>query len=299
MRYSDPVQQKETERRADAAVSFAISQDTRLSSGVLDTFKARGQAAYEKAAVSVLESSDTGVPTLFGAAFVSLVERESLLGRIDGAIEVPLGTAGRIQLGAIVGAAVEEAGVKPISTLAFSLAPSPKKVSATIVASAEFFRSFKPEDQAVIRRQLVSAAATASDALLIETLTAAAAHGTATAAALLGQLTNVKRPVVIGGFDTLVPLAATMQALIALGVQVLASPAANGRLIAFDASALLIASDPIVVQTARDANITLTDSGSPADDTVVSLFQENLLAIRAEQFVQLAVQPGAVSWATV
>jgi hypothetical protein len=295
----DLVQEKELAARADAAVALAISKDTRLSSGVIDTFCQRGFQRYEKAAVSVLESTDDHVPNMFSSALLALIERESLAGRIEGAIDVPLGTAGRIQLGAIVGAAVEEGASKPIGTLGFALAPNPRKVSATVITSTEFFRSFKPEDQAMIRRQLVAAAAAASDAVLVEALTTAAAHGTATPGALLAQLHAARKPVLIADFTTLVPLAATLLAIRELGVQVLASPAAAGKLIALDAAGLLRASDPIRVEIARDANVLLDDGGSPSGTEIVSLFQRNLLGIRAEQFVQLAVQPQSIAWATV
>jgi hypothetical protein len=296
---SDFVQTKETELRADAMIALAIAKDTRLSTDTLDTFNRRTGHRYTKAAADILQSTDDNVANMFGSAFLAAVERESLAGQIVGAARASLGTASRIQTAAIVGTVVGEGAVKPISELAFSVERDPKKVSAVVVASTEALRSFSEADQAALRRVLVSAVAVSSDDVLIDVLTAGSPHGSALPGALLAQLGNVRRPVLVGSYLELVPLAATLTALRELGIQILASPSAAGKLVAFDASALLIASDPIRVDVARDANITLTTTGSPADDDVVNLFARNLRALRAEQFVQFAIHPSAVAWSPV
>ncbi len=75
---------------------------------------------------------------------------------------------------------------------------------------------------------------------------------------------------------------------------VLVSAAASGRLIAVDAGGLLLAEDPVRVETARHADIEMSDAPSGGPRT--GLWQTNTAALRAEQFVRIGVRPDAVAW---
>ena len=125
---------------------------------------------------------------------------------------------------------------------------------------------------------------------------------TATPGALLEAISSgaPSRPYLVGGLDELLSLSSgTLRDLRDLNVGILPSPAAQGLLLAVDATGILIAEAPTDVQTARHANMVLDDGGSPQFTTVINLWQGNLSAIRAERFVRFTVRPEAVAYAAV
>ena len=90
-----------------------------------------------------------------------------------------------------------------------------------------------------------------------------------------------------------------MRDLAALNIPVIPTPAASGVIIAVDVAGLLLDGARIEIATARHANLTLTDGagGSPAGQ-VVNLWSRNLIALRAERFIQVAARDGAIAWAS-
>jgi hypothetical protein len=106
---------------------------------------------------------------------------------------------------------------------------------------------------------------------------------------------NPRRPTLIGGYDSLIPLAPTLRDIRELGVNILVTPAATGLLIAVDGAGLLISEGDIEVTTARHATVSL--AGSPSVPNL-NLWQSNLIALRAEQFVRFAVRDGATAYAS-
>jgi hypothetical protein len=311
MRYAaDIVQTKELTDRASALVAYAVAQDPAFSMGALTGFEARGWSKYAhhvKAAVAALDSSDATMalgPLV--TAFIGAVDRESILGALDGAVRVPLAAPGgaRIQIGHVETSPASEGELKSVARVDYLAAPDdfPQKIIAQIVASAEALRRLDPTTQAALSRHLVSATAAATDVALVTALTTGSPASSADVATLLSSISGgaPRRPYLIGGLDSLLSLApGTLRDVRDLGVTVLQTPAAAGRLIAVDASGLLIADDgEATIETARHANMILDDgSGSPST-TVVSLWSRNLVCLRSERSTQFALRSGAVAFAS-
>ena len=116
--------------------------------------------------------------------------------------------------------------------------------------------------------------------------------GTVTPAALLAAISNgaPRRPFLIGGYDTLLALdAGTVRDLAALNLGVLPSGAAAGQLFAVDAAGVLVEDGGIIVQTARDATMTI-------NGTATNLWAANLACVRAERLLRISVRAGAAAY---
>lgn len=304
----DPLREFETESRATAAIAWAISSDAYWSAEAVTTFKQKGWARYaddlegirRKAGVSVMASTDDGVAEApLNSAFWSLVERQSILGALEGALRVPLNVATRVQVGTVTATAVAEGGLKPVARMTFDVnTTDPTKVVGEVVVSDEFLRTTNTVAQRAVSRQLVSATAVATDAELVSTLTADAATGTDVSALFAAVSDGAPaNPILIGGLDTLLDLADQLAGFRSLGIVIVPSAAAAGKLIALDGSGLLIGGgDDATIATARHATILMDDGGSPPGTTTLSLFQRNVSAIRAERSFKFAVRDGAVAW---
>jgi hypothetical protein len=83
---------------------------------------------------------------------------------------------------------------------------------------------------------------------------------------LLAQIGSATCPTLIGGYDALIPPAAALLPLDKLGVSILASPSANGKLIAVDAGAMLLAMDEPQLSIAGHATVLLTDGALSGHD---------------------------------
>lgn len=302
MRLSDFTTDLDQQRKASAAVGLALSKDTYLHSDGLEAFTQRGFGRFVKTAVDPILSTDTGVSDVpLNAAFLAQTDRTSAIGKLIalGVTTIPLGGASRLQVGTVVAEEVEEGALKPIAGLAFSLGGLPRKTAATIVLSADAARSLAPQMQTGLTSMLASAVAAASDRLLVSLLTAGAQASDATIGGVLAALVNASRPAVIASLDTLLAASGVVRDLDALGIPVIVSPAATGVMIALDLDGVLLDSARIELATAKHATITLDDGlgGSP-EGQVVNLWQRNLVALRAERFLQVAWRDGAIAWAS-
>lgn len=303
---ADIVQEKEQAARANALLSWAVAGDGRLSAERVGTMTRRGHERYlpsrTKDAVDVISTSDTNVALLpLGAAFLGLVDRESVLGRLAGATRIPLTAAARLQVAELVAATVAEGAVKPVSHLGFEAAGEPTKVAAQVVISAEALRAIDPATQDGIRQVLVSACAAATDVALVTVLTSGTSAGSASLSDLFALVSGgaPRTPIVIAGLDVVLAWTpGTVRDLQALGVTILTTPAAAGVVIALDGAGLLISDGGVDVATARHAELLMDDGGSPAGTTTLSLWQRNLACLRAERFLRLTVRSGAVAWAS-
>ncbi len=301
----DFVQTKEQQMRATGLLAWAVANDSRISDATdrLGAFRQRGGSRFIKSSVDPMLTTDTAVSLgPLQAAFVGLVDAESVLGRLDGAVRIPLGAAARLQVGTITAAAVAELASKPVMALAFTTAGPGSKVEASIVISSEALRALDAGTQSGITQVLVSACAAAVDRALVAVLTAGSPAGSATPGALLAAVSGgqPRRPYLLGGFDTLLGLdAGTLRDLRELGVGILPTAAASGLLIALDASGLLVSDGPVLVETARHADVLLDDgTGSPAGTSVVSLWQQNLVSVRCERWLRLALRDGAAAYSS-
>jgi hypothetical protein len=311
MRYAaDLVQTKEQTDRATAMVAFAIASDPAFSAGKIDGFEARGWSKYGhhvKAAIAAIDSGDeTMALGPLASAFIGAVDRESIIGALDGAVRVPLGPPGsaRIQVGSVTTSAASEGELKPVARMEFTAAPDdyPAKIIAQIVATAEALRRLDPATQAALSRHLISATAAATDEALVTALTGGSPASAADVGTLLSSISGgaPRRPYLIGGLDALLSLApGTLRDVRELGVVVLQTPAAAGLLIALDASGLLIADDgEATVTTARHANMVLDDGTGTPSTTVINLWSRNMVCLRAERSTQFALRADAVAFAS-
>jgi hypothetical protein len=234
-------------------------------------------------------------------AFVAAVDRASILDRLDDVQRVPLGVVTRLQTGTVTGQVVSEGEVKPVGRIDFTLSGTPTKAVGQIVVTAEYLRVLNPAAQEGITRSLVSATATALDEALVDALTAGAPAASSDVATLLAATSGgaPARPYIIGGYDTLVPLAPTLADLRALGVGILATPAAANLLIVVDASGVLFGDGGATVATSRHAVMQLDDGTGGTPGPTVNLWQANLACLRAERWFSIAMRPDAVAWAAV
>jgi hypothetical protein len=305
MRYAsaaDIVQTKELADRATARLAWTLSSDRALTADPpLDAFCARGFSRYIRDASAILFNDPDIAETGLNAAFLAAVDRESIVGQLDAA-RMPLGGSARIQIGAVPAAVVAEGGDKPIARIDFTLdARQFVKVPATIVASVEALRHLGSNVQAGLTRHLIAACAAAADVYLVDAFTAGSPAGSSDPGTLLMAISGgaPRRPALIGGFDSFLALApGTLRDLRDLGVRIITTPSAAGRLVAVDTAGLLLADVSLDVMVARHASVML-DTGSPSSAALVNLWQANLVAIRAERFMRIVFRPDAVAYASV
>ena len=294
----------EREQRAQALMALAVSRDSRWSIDPLETFCHKGYAryaSYAKAAIDAVTAEDAaaGLAPL-NAAFVESVNRTSILGKL-GALEIPLGETGRIDASTMSAQIVDKNTMKPVTGVTVTASGPPVKAVAQLVVTAELLRSTSPQMQAGLTRGLVSAVAAAVDTKVISVLTSGPAAASADVGVLLASVSGgaPRSPIVIGGFDTLVPVASTLADLQGLGVTVLPCAAAAGLLLVVDGSGLLVSDGGAEIVSARHANIQLDDGSGGTPGPTVSLWQGNLAVLRGERWFSIAMRPDAVAWATV
>jgi hypothetical protein len=300
MRYAaDLVQESENSRRAAAAVAWAVCADSRFTEPDerVTRFREKGWGGYAHFVkdAGVMTADDDGVAAL-QSGFLAMVEARSWLARVDGIERLSLTDSRAVQISALTAEVTAEGGLKPTTRLDLSVAGAVVKAAALLVMSAEFLRTADAESQLTIARLLAAATARAMDAELVTLLTAGAPNGSAAIGDLLDVIAggSPAMPVLLAGYDVLLPLAPSLRDVRDLGVQIVPTAAARGKLILFDAAGVAIADSGAEVQTARDAMITLP--GSPGEN--VSLFQRNLVAIRGERWFRMAATPTAVAWAS-
>lgn len=291
------------QQRATARVALAVVSDPFFDEDPVRGFRQRGHGRFVKTAVDPVGTGDLAIVGPLSAAFVGMVNRVSILGRLLelGAIAMPFGGTGRLQVGVVEASETAAGAQKVIAKIVFELPDAPKKVQATVVFNMEALKSLDPQTQNGIRDVLATAVAAATDVELVKTLTAGPPATSAAPGDLLAAVSGGApvRPVLIGGFDVLLALApGRLRDLDAVGVTVLHTPAAANTLIALDAGGLLIADAGLELATARHASIVLDNGVAPAATTNTSLWQTNLAALRAERHLQLTVRQGACAWAT-
>jgi hypothetical protein len=270
-----------------------------------------------KEAVDALDSSsEIAALRSLSAAFIGGVDSQSVFGQLSNVRRVPPAKA-RLMIGVVEADVVAEETVKPVAAMEFDTADlRPVKVPATIIVSAELYRSLEPTALDVMRSSLAAALARAMDMRLLDPTSDAvpdvrpasltsdltpvsASADAAGIGALLAAISNGQpaQPVVIGDYASLAPLAGALRDLRdVLGLKVIVSSAAAGTIIALDEAGLLFTDGGVVAETAKEANVLMDDGGSPAGTTVVSLWQRNLVALRAERFLSWVKRPDAVAY---
>lgn len=316
----DVIQQSEQARRAAAFVSWATCLNTHITDNPVKAFRDRGWGYYTdmlatktvattQADGSLVHTKAIALSTDVGVVgqplsipFVGEVEQQTITGKID-AVRVPLSSAARIQAGVIESQVVAEGQTKPVAQISFTVnSQPPTKIIAQIVCSVEWLRAIDEPTQAAVARQLVSATAIETDTRFIAEILSGVSPTSGTMADLLAAVSGgaAQRLYLIGSYATLVPIAPGLRDLRDMGITILITPAATNRLIAIDGSGLLIADDGDAhVETATHASLYLSDGGSPPSETLTSLWERNLAAVRAERYVRYATRAGAAAYMTV
>jgi hypothetical protein len=299
----DSTQQLELRQKALAGISLAVARDTSLANDVDGELVRRGASRYVKAG-DVATTGDLGAtPPPASAALAAMINAEDLLGRLVGAIRLPLMMPGRLQVGSLAAAETAEGAATPVAVLTFGAATKPVEVRGTVVLSNETLLAVDTRTQDSILAMLVAACALASDTHVVGVLTAGSPASSADVGVLLAGISGGRpsKPCLIGGFDSLLGLApGVLRDLGALGIPVLPCSAAGGLMIAVDAAGVLIGDSGAEVRTAHHATLDLDLSGgSPANPVPVSLWQSGLTALTGLRYVRVSVRAGAVAYANV
>jgi hypothetical protein len=282
----------------------------------------------EKAAVGVggVDWASTEL-SAGGREILALANQLSVIGRIGNFRKVPFNTKVSAVISGATGSFVAPATPKPVRKLSLSelITLTPKKATATLIISAELFRVEDQSASVLIRTDLTRAIADAIDTVFLS----ADAATTAAPAGILNGVTAipassdasvyVKVLMEVGGFtgslDTAVWIARpeTWAEIARPGLDVgirdggtfLRAPALVSRnapdnfLILLDPSRIAMAAEnELAVDVSTDAAVQMDDGPtSPPDANTVltSLWQMNLVGLRAERLISWTVAPGAVA----
>lgn len=315
---------------ADASAAWVVGSVARgkLQGGFLDpeylneylsTRKGLNRHIKElvvKAAVAPVSS--TALP---GAAFLSSAPVRSVFDKL-GAVRLPLaGTPLGVQVGAPTAGWVGEAVAKPISTMSISAANLPiLKLQSSIVVSNEILDFSAPGALQVLERAIASAVASALDDALLNPASAAIANvkpasltagvtpitGAGDVSNQVGQAlgalpAGAANIVLVVSRQTALRLA-TIANFGIIGVRVLVSPAAANSIIAIDAEGVATKDGGVELARAEHATIQMDDvpdNPTTSVTSLVSLWQSNLSALRAERLVNWTKRAGAVAVVTV
>ncbi|WP_368622910.1 phage major capsid protein [Paraburkholderia sp. BR13444] len=271
------------------------------------------ERATKITATGSLVTSDDDAVTVSDPEVVRLVARRSVLGLVASAVPggwrnvIPF-KAIATQVAGAVASWVAEAALKPISGAEFAISPMEvRKVTATLVVSAELLKIGSDQIDAALQRDLVRAvtdelnATFASNDAPSATSPGGALYGTAPlpstgsltadAAMLInafaGDLSRAfwlfspKMAVaLVDEFGIESTLGAAGGFLLGLPA-IVVNGAPDGMIALVDASRIAVYDGPIVPAMATHATMTLDDNGS---QTLLSLWQSNCAALRSELF---------------
>jgi hypothetical protein len=285
------------------------------------------KAAVSKAAVSAMTMTSASAladyRTLIDGFFGSLSEF-SAYSRIYNAgdfYRVPLRTIIAVLTSAPVGYAVSELAAKPLSSGTFATATlNSQKVVADIVITNELAKSAGQAAMLQFDRELRRAASVAVDAKFLALMAATAgiasnASSGTTAANVLSDLTTALNALTIGADSRLYwivspKLGKTLSLLQSTGgylvqggkigaITIAVSDAATTTATLIDAKQIATELDSITVDSSQEGAIETTDNPTSGDYHLISLFQNNLTALRCEVwFGSIALRSTSVALTT-
>jgi len=257
----------------------------------------------------------------YGDAFLAVVRAQSILGRLR-TRSVPFNVGVPVETSPSVASWAGENKVKPIGSAAFAaVVLTIAKIANIVITTKELASLITPGSEALLERDLAAGVAEYSDQQFVDPAVAAVANvhpasitngiaaippsGT-TAAALVKDVANL-----IGTFLATCPdptnaallLSPTYAAMLVAatnsqtltvkggtyaGVDVVPSAACKTTIAMVDASQILVADGGIVVDTTDEAIVQMDSAPTdpPTATTIpVSLWENNLVALRAERFV--------------
>jgi hypothetical protein len=264
-------------------------------------------------AMGIGTNGEFGALAPLAAGFLAQVSRTSVLARLvtAGAMVAPLNRATAALATAPSSSWVAAGAVKPISAMGFlGVDLAPRKTESSIVISNELARATDARSLDGLTTQLAGAVALGVDSALLDATagdnsrpagllngvseTPSTGDMQADLGAVLDAIAPAVAPVLVMSWGRAARCAHLD--LARLGITLVVTPAAAGQLIAIDALAVAVADDGLRLTTARQGSVTMDDGGSPPATTVLSLFQANATALRAERYVNWAARAGAVAW---
>jgi len=330
---ADLTTREEMNMKARAAIQFAIAQFLPgLPDQVPERFAermgywGRQQVASwrQKAAVAPLDTTGGLASSQpYRAALVEAVDRVSAFGALKraGAIQVPPNVTGTLQAGGATASWSAEGTAKPVSALSFTAAALPgRKLTTMTVFSEELLFLTDGRTQDIVTRSAASAIGAATDTALFDATAASTSRpagllngvSATTLSGTIAEQTALILAALSGGAPArpaiVVPIAAAMRLLgtvrdlESIGVTVIINPAATTRIIGIDASGLLLVDAGIDLAISTQADVQLESVPAEPDTAAtvrVSLFQRNLLSIRAERTLNWRARADAVAWGTI
>lgn len=226
---------------------------------------------------------------------------------------IPLRTRTGLVTAGAAGSAVGDSGMTPISSLALANnVLDPVKASAIIAMSDDLARFAGPEGAALFASELRKAVAVATDreflALVLAGISPASSAGTTVqsiwtdlSAAVSAVATDASSKLfILVGAPTAKSIALTAgnagpppfpnvtpQGGTIAGIPIIVTDAAAGSLIVLDASAIAAGSETLVLDSTKEADLQLAtapDSPPTGATLLNSLWQQNMVALRAERF---------------
>lgn len=260
--------------------------------------------------------------------FIELLRPATILGKIPNLRTVPFNTKVPAQSAGGTYGWVGEAKPKPVTKLAFTSASlSISKAAGIIVLTEELVRLSNPSAEALVRADMIAGIAQFLDSQFIDPAVAAVAgvnpasitNGAPTAAATTNPLADIMglishfatNSIAVGGVTFIMSAANALSLSFRTnldgtpqfpgigieggtykGLNFITSQAAGGNVIALQPSLILYADDGgVTIDASREASLQMDSApASPADATTVliSLWQNNLVGLRAERFVNWA-----------
>ena len=256
--------------------------------------------------------------------FIELLRPATILGKIPGLRQVPFNTKVPSQSAGGTYGWVGEAKPKPVTKLALTSASlGYTKVAGIIVLTEELVRLSSPSAEALVRADMIAGIAQFLDSQFIDPAIAAVTgvnpasvtNGAPTAAATTNPLADIMglishfatNNIGVGGLTFIMSAANALSLSFRTnldgtpqfpgigieggsykGLNFVTSQAAGGNVIALQPSLILYADDGgVTIDASREASLQMDSApASPADATtvLVSLWQHNLVGLRAERF---------------
>jgi len=257
-------------------------------------------------------------------SFLELLRPATILGQIQQSMTpVPFNTKVPRQTAGATAGWIGEGAPKPVSKLSFDqVSLTPCKVAVIVVYSEELLRVSRPNVETVAQADLVQACATAIDAALIDSAAAVAgvrpaglangvtpiAAGGSTAAQIDAALKQalaamLAQNIPIQGVSVLMnPVDAiglgmirttsgdlvypTVSAGTLYGMSIVRSASiAAGTLMVIAAPQILVADAGVLVDSSREASLQLDSAPANPPTPLVSLWQQDLAALRVERII--------------
>ncbi len=256
--------------------------------------------------------------------FIELLRPATIIGKIPGLRQVPFNTKVPSQSAGGTYGWVGEAKPKPVTKLALTSASlGYTKVAGIIVLTEELVRLSSPSAEALVRADMIAGIAQFLDSQFIDPAIAAVTgvnpasvtNGAPTAAATTNPLADIMglishfatNNIGVGGLTFIMSAANALSLSFRTnldgtpqfpgigieggsykGLNFVTSQAAGGNVIALQPSLILYADDGgVTIDASREASLQMDSApASPADATtvLVSLWQHNLVGLRAERF---------------